>query len=127
MRPIKFRAWHRGYATNPLGNPRGPQMIYDEKPGDCLVWLSQGQPVEIMQFTGFTDKDGRPIYEGDIIRLAVFGLNDKSKIQAVEWCQDYGGFVTWDAETSRHTCADCDWMYGCEVVGNVHENQELLK
>lgn len=98
MRPIKFRAWHK----------EAREMLYDDDPGDCLVYRKQGQPVEVMQFTGLLDKNGNEIYEGDLIRYS-------DGIQKVEWVSGEWGY------------RGVMWANKGEVIGNVHENQELLK
>ena len=78
--------------------------------------VSVVKPKTVGQFTGVTDKNGVKIFEGDIL---LFG--DKSF--AVEWQNDivgFGYFYTSDRFLG------CDGM-NSEVIGNVHENTELLK
>lgn len=57
-REIKFRAWHKDEKV----------MMYDKRMGDCLRWCEEGQPVELMQYTGLKDKNGKEIYEEDIVK-----------------------------------------------------------
>ncbi len=70
MREIKFRCWHNKIHTIKDGHYiTYGGMLYDEKPGDCLIWKHQGQDIEsIMQYTGLHDKNGlTELWEGDII------------------------------------------------------------
>ena len=95
-RTIKFRQWHPGYK-----NTVKPHM---EEPID---WLPADRFGEWMQFTGLLDRNGKEIYEGDIVKPP----NGKAK--QVIW--DY----TYFEELNRH-CKDV------EIIGNIYENPELL-
>jgi len=141
MREIKFRAWHEG-----TRNARGktifpPQMLYDEKPGDCLVFKNQGQPVTIMQFTGLRDKNGVEIWEHDILdveRTDSFPMFNKA---VVVYSDYYGAFLmqytnecepSWIIvkESIRSTDGTAIFEYctgwPIAVIGNIHENTDLL-
>ena len=66
-----------------------------------------------MQFTGLTDKNGKEIYEGDIVRY-------RDGIYKVDWFEN--GFYLF-----RDVRAKFDiWWVDTEVVGNIYENPELL-
>jgi hypothetical protein len=58
MREIKFRAWHK----------ESKEMFYDGG-RHVFQWKHDGQPVIIEQFTGLLDKNGKEIYEGDILMI----------------------------------------------------------
>lgn len=80
----------------------------------------------IMQFTGLYDKNGKEIYEGDIITEAVqneFGSYAKDKPLEVYFNSVIGAFRAQDKSDKIH-----DWSIGknCEVIGNIYENPELL-
>jgi len=70
-----------------------------------------------MQYTGLVDKQGKEIYEGDIVKA--FAVLDKTKEFncAVEWSA--GGFIAnGSLGVNNHLL---------EVIGNIYENPELLK
>lgn len=74
--------------------------------------------------TGLTDKNANMIYDGDIIKDTSDG---ECLINAVFWCEK-GGF--WGVKP-RSPLAERDWGWfigrdDVEVIGNVHENPELL-
>lgn len=71
------------------------------------------------------DKNGKEIYEGDIVKYSAhyFGDNyEKESIGVIEWDVDETSYP-WKLTDIGFTNAP-EW---CEVIGNVHENPELLK
>lgn len=74
-----------------------------------------------MQFTGLHDKNGKEIYEGDVRRNEYTAYGEPSvHIAVMEWDDHFSGFMWATVRGSYY-----DWM-GTEVVGNIHENPELL-
>ena len=139
MREMKFRAWHE--YGNQTGKHTKPGMIYDEKPGDCLHWKNQGQKIiAVMQFTGLLDKNGKDIYEGDILEIR----NPKCQIQkailrgAVVF--EYSSFgvkikqiAQWEGYSEFASKPNIVWFLNIidskefEVIGNIYEPPVLPK
>ena len=88
-------------------------------------------PETVGQFTGLTDKNGKKIFEGDIIDAsnewwgAAGPAGHDCPIIAVEFSEFHCGFDPF----ADYDC-DCDVYIkakGCEIIGNIHDNPELLK
>jgi len=103
MREIKFRAWHKG--SEVMCKPLKLELagMYDS---DYIV----------MQFTGLKDKNGKEIYEGDILQLD-YANKDRIVCEYVV----YGN-------VSRFIMGEEEVVFtgGAEVIGNIYENPELL-
>lgn len=77
------------------------------------------------QYTGLDDKNGRKIFEGDIVALNVNGYNT---ICTVSWAETVAQFQLWQVRTAPKTATALNLgNYDCEVIGNIHDNPELLK
>ena len=81
----------------------------------CKVLLDyEVDPATVGQFTGLKDKNGKEIYEGDIL------TDEFESIGVVEWRD--GAFVV------NFQITDCfDDLYQMWSIGNIHDNPELLK
>lgn len=139
MRPIKFRAWDK----------EKKEMI---EPMDLYGWsgfLSNPEQFDadlaFMQFTSLLDKNGKEIYEGDIVRLHCF--NHNLITATIEWLDDAAKFIPHihdkkikvDGGTSHGKMEDMktvhSWAgsHSCfsferytEVIGNIYENPDSL-
>ena len=81
------------------------------------------KPETVGQFTGLCDKNGTKIFEGDIVKFSHPAFN-KSRIGVISYEMNETGFVL------RHK-GDYSWIAYAnefyEVIGNIHDNKELLK
>ena len=93
-------------------------------------------PETIGQYTGVTDKNGERIFEGDIVKYkdaCKFGDNDKMEEAEEQYlCTNIVEFKNgrFFPLPQRCDCEDYFFSYGSydfEVVGNVHDNPELLR
>lgn len=120
MREIKFRAWGQ-FGSKMNKN----EMIYDWQGTDWIeyVGFDGDNYFEIMQYTGLKDKNGKEIYEGDIIEYPFETLGATGGV--IEWCK--GGFTIKLLHTvsGYHQNIWTNDMY--EIIGNIYENKELLQ
>lgn len=78
----------------------------------------------IQQFTGLKDKNGKEIYDGDI-------LHCQDRIVKVIWHEQAGQwdtiFIKYTSDLCSNGITNQEWKYRAIVIGNIYENPELLK
>lgn len=139
MREIKFRGkakdgvWVYGsyvYAHKWFGDGKAGHFICDIY-GDCRDLVDSKT---VGQFTGLYDKNGKEIYEGDIIKDQY--ENREIVFNRIGWDSGFGltGFVSvawWEREDYNiqgfYDADRCIYDNELEVVGNRWDNPELLK
>ena len=119
-REIKFRLWHEG-SKQMFYNTASSMNILIGLGGeikDIYLKADITGEMKISQFTGLKDKNGKEIYEGDII------LKDSSFKGAIVWEK-----INCRFKIKREKSYDFFLSEGtyCEVIGNIYENPELLK
>jgi len=116
MREIKFRSWNTGIK----------EMLHFGLDNCCKVIHLRKQNI-IMQFTGIMDNNCKEIYEGDIIKLTTtYNKVDIEHIAKVVF--EKGTFIL-GATTmcdSYMTFIEVDSEWDLEIIGNIHENPELI-
>ena len=120
----KFRAYDGGslnrmYQLDEVMVGNGDIWIIDEDSvaGDWIV----NNDLHLMQSTGLKDKNGKEIFEGDIVKMAKDVYSEPTYYEVV---RHRGG--AYRLESKQHGCELWLRHTDCEVVGNVYENTELL-
>lgn len=135
MREIKFRAWSK---------VSGKMIPSEEVKNETIDWLNTDGRWIPLQFTYIKDKNGKEIYEGDIVKSKmdagkyVYEFDD-DVIGFIEWRDVYAGLALntklglynlrflspwpheWDCK-----CNLKHFNHTVEVIGNIYENPELI-
>ena len=134
MREHKFRVWdNKRNEWYGASNKEHSLLFYGFHIfGECTLLCSPPlddlQYLEIDEYTGLKDKNGKEIYEGDILLgyYEDFGMPASNKkhyeVKWVERSTGYEPFIDYDIECERFFSIET-----CEVIGNIHENPELLE
>lgn len=122
MREIRFRAWNKKekkmYWYSDWSTLDNKRTLVFENEHEYVDSSDYSKEVELMQFTGLTDKNGKEIYCGDLMNLKD---KENKNIGEVYFDEQWCAF-------KLKTHVSSYWMYEAEeIIGNVFENKELLK
>ena len=122
MREIKFRAWHKETKKMIDLKKITPLALRDNIDG---IFLPFKDGIILVQFTGLLDKNGKEIYEGDIVRYNKTNEKTTTTVAEVFWnTLGMGGWWLVDLPDRYHSGGM--HIDSIEVIGNIHENPELL-
>lgn len=127
MKETKFNVWDKILKQWLIYKPHptwGVHLYYtqDDTNNSELQWCIDSDDFEVVQYTGLKDKNGKEIFEGDILEW-----NDLSFV--VYWCDiDCGFGLEYNKTTGPwHDFSKKEIPKYCEIIGNIYENKELLK
>lgn len=85
-------------------------------------------PETVCEYIGLTDKNGKKIFEGDVVRYND-EIIEKEKVDEVKYNETYAAFCRLHKNEMglQYLCFNEDIASKCEVVGNIFDNPELLE
>lgn len=132
MREFKFRAWHKVEKVM----AKVELLNFEFQLADLHIthdWFIDNvnfSDIELMQYTGLKDRNGKEIYEGDIVSVKTEDPN----ICYIGYIDFNGGAFYFnskkkffDGEHYTDETLLSNFVSVCEVIGNIYENEELLK
>lgn len=128
--------------TYPSGDARIAVTVSGHKNPAIYGSLEFVTPETVGQYTGLMDRNGKKIFEGDIAKYNTIAANERTVYGIIKYRSTYeqyrshnpcGYIIDWQKNnsTGRTLREDlpfwCDSMSNMEVIGNIHDNPELLE
>lgn len=126
MRTLKFRGysterkeWFYGYLVYDFNQPYIVGRVVEAN--EEYINFERWEPVDpksVGQFTGLRDKNGKEIFEGDIVKHQWNGCEEEGPfiVESLEWAY----IENRNEKNGKLTCIS-------EIIGNIYENPSLLK
>lgn len=142
---FRFRAWHKYYnkmyALESDSDSSNAIMFIAPNGDGFEGWDAENddeRPIILMQSTGLTDKNGKEIFEGDIVRILYTGWLSQSRNDPRtldQYIKDISRFGVVVFENAKFSMGFGDYRHSMfegdhgekEVIGNVYEHPHLLK
>ena len=122
----KFRAWDNAnkemFKDTFSITESGQVVVVEQEDVMCPPDYVFVDHLVIMQSTGLFDKNGKEIFEGDIVKMAKDVYSEPTYYEVV---RHRGG--AYRLESKQHGCELWLRHTDCKVVGNIYENRELLE
>ena len=125
MREIKFRIWHQDKMWHMQDGKTRAYYVFDN-----VRWLNPNnfefKDMKVMQYVGLKDKNGKEIYEGDIVKVG-------EELFQISWNDFVAGFyripldLDIEKQLGKGDKGKLYFMQKVEVIGNIYQNPELLK
>lgn len=130
MRDIKFRVWDKETKHMHIcGEDVHDTINFEIETNRAYYYnlqngcgsLREDSDYVLMQYTGLKDKNGKEIYEGDIVRLGTYTKG------VVEYSDEYAQFIIINTNTIEYEYEPLADYTKIEIIGNKWDNPELLK
>lgn len=129
MREIKFRMWHKNikqmYDVGVINLQQG--LVFMKNYLSYTQSSFAIEEVELMQYTGLKDENGKEVYEGDILEKIYTDYNDKEFFREKYLVQN--NICGWELRNLKKPKSHRSFqlLKKCKIIGNIYKNPELLE